>query len=172
MRKAGRSRERLARILGAAFAEGLLSEQTLSYRLELLYAPGLVEPGRLVGDLPATARSRAEQTRELLAARLAEMRSRLRRVFAGEAPAPFVLALDWATTGRPLTIGRSPACDVAIREPTVSRRHALLRFHDGAWMIKDLGSKNGLTVNGRRVGRASVGPGDLLGLGLAVVELD
>ncbi len=172
MREPGRSRERLARILGAAFAEGLLSEQTLSYRLELLYAPGLIEPRGLIGDLPAAARSRAGETRELLAARLAEVRALLRRVFGRDGPPPMVLALDWAARSRPLTIGRSPACDIAIHEPTVSRRHALLRFRDGAWIVQDLSSKNGLTVNGRPVGRCAVGPGDLLGLGLAIVELD
>ncbi len=172
MREPGRARERLAQILGAAFAEGLLSEQTFSHRLELLYAHGLIEPRGLIGDLPAAARSRAGETRELLAARLAEVRVRLRRVFGSEGPAPLVLALDWATPGRALTIGRSPACDVAIPDPTVSRRHALLRFCDGAWTVQDLASKNGLTVNGRAVGRAPVGPGDLLGLGVAVVELD
>ena len=166
MREPGRSRERLAHILGAAFAEGLLSEQTFSYRLELLYAHGLI------GDLPAVARTRAGETRELLAARLAEVRALLRRVFGSDGPAPLVLALDWATTGRPLTIGRSPSCDIAIHEPTVSRRHALLRFCDGAWTVQDLASKNGLTVNGTPVGRCAVGPGDLLGLGLALVELD
>jgi len=172
MREPGRSRERLARILAAAFAEGLLSEQTFSHRLELLYAQGLIEPGGLIGDLPAAARNRAGETRELLAARLAELRARLRRAFAGEVSAPLVLPLEWATTGRPLTIGRSPSCDIALRDLTVSRRHALLRFRDGGWTVQDLGSKNGLTVNGRAVGRCPVGPGDLLGLGCALVELD
>ncbi|HXB16378.1 MAG TPA: FHA domain-containing protein [Solirubrobacteraceae bacterium] len=172
MREPGRSRERLARILGAAFAEGLLSEETLSYRLELLYAPGLIEPRGLIGDLPGAARSRARETRELLAARLAEVRSRMLRLFGRDDPSPLVLALDLAATGRPLTIGRSSSCDVAIGEPTVSRRHALLRFRDGHWIVQDLGSKNGLTVNGRAVGRSEVGPGDLLGLGMALVELD
>jgi hypothetical protein len=172
MREPGRSRERLARILGAAFAEGLLSEQTLSYRLELLYAPGLIEPRGLIGDLPAAARSGAEQTRELLAARVAEVRSLLSRFFGTDLPAPFLLALDWAATGRPLTIGRSPSCDIALHEPTVSRRQALLHHRDGTWIVQDLDSKNGLTVNGVAVGRCTVGPGDLLGLGCALVELD
>ncbi len=172
MREPGLTRERLARILGAAFAEGLLSEQTLSYRLELLYAHGVIEPRGLIGDLPALARSRAGETRELLAARLAEVRALVRRVFGSDDPAPLVLALDWTATGRELTIGRSPSCDIAIREETVSRRHAVLRFRDGSWSVQDLDSKNGVTVNGRPVGRSAVGPGDLLGLGLAVVELD
>src|ERR1035437_7529948 len=43
----GRSRQRLAGVLNSAFAEGLLSEQTHSYRLRLLFAPRLVDPPRL-----------------------------------------------------------------------------------------------------------------------------
>jgi hypothetical protein len=162
----------LARILGTAFAEGLLSQETLSYRLELLYTPGLIEPGALIADLPGSSRSRTRETRELLAARLAAVAARVRAVFGTDGPAPLVLGLEEAATGRPLVIGRSSSCDVSIREPTVSRRHALLRFRDGSWIVQDLGSKNGLTVNGRPVGRCAVGPGDVLGLGMALVELD
>jgi hypothetical protein len=43
MLKPGSSRERLAGTLKAAFAEGLLSEQTLSYRLGMLFGPRLIE---------------------------------------------------------------------------------------------------------------------------------
>ncbi len=172
MREPGRSRAALARILGAAFAEGLLSQETLSYRLERLYAPGVIEPAALIADLPGSARSRTRETRELVAARLVAVGARVRALFGTDGPAPLVLGLDLTATGRPLTIGRSSCCDVAIREPTVSRRHALLRFRDGSWIVQDLDSKNGLTVNGRPVGRCAVEPGDVLGLGMALLELD
>jgi hypothetical protein len=162
----------MARILGAAFAEGLLSQETLSYRLELLYAPGLVEPRALVADLPGSARSRSQEARDLLVARLGAATALVRALFGREEPSPLVLGLDLAATGRPLTIGRSSSCDISIGEPTVSRRHAQLRFRDGSWIVQDLGSRNGLTVNGRPVGRCAVGPGDVLGLGMALVELD
>ena len=171
MREPGRSRAALARILGTAFAEGLLSQETLSYRLELLYAPGAIEPGALIADL-SSSRSRTRETRELVAARLVAVGARVRALFGTDGPAPLVLGLDLAATGRPLTLGRSSCCDVAIREPTVSRRHALLRFRDGHWIVQDLDSKNGLTVNGRPVGRCAVEPGDVLGLGMALLELD
>jgi hypothetical protein len=42
----GRSRQRLAGVLNSAFAEGLLSEQTHSYRLGLLFGPRLIDPHR------------------------------------------------------------------------------------------------------------------------------
>ncbi len=51
-------------------------------------------------------------------------------------------------------------------EQRISRRHARLDVGDElAATVEDLGSRNGTFVNGRRVERATVGPGDLLGLG-------
>lgn len=45
-------------------------------------------------------------------------------------------------------IGRAPACDVQLDFPTVSRQHAaLIREEDGSWIIYDLDSKGGITVN-------------------------
>jgi hypothetical protein len=46
------------------------------------------------------------------------------------------------------TIGRSRECDVVIEDSGVSRRHAELRPEGTAWMIEDLGSTNGVRVNG------------------------
>ena len=51
--------------------------------------------------------------------------------------------------------------------PTVSRQHvALIRTEDGGWMLYDLGSKGGVTVNGAAMeGESYVSYGDVLGLG-------
>jgi pSer/pThr/pTyr-binding forkhead associated (FHA) protein len=53
---------------------------------------------------------------------------------------------------------------------TVSRRHALVTFADGAWRVEDLGSTNGTWVNGRKVdpGRpCELKRGDVLALSMA-----
>lgn len=51
-------------------------------------------------------------------------------------------------------VGRDPNADVVIADDDVSRRHALIwREHAAAW-VSDLGSSNGTTVNGERVGYA------------------
>jgi len=63
------------------------------------------------------------------------------------------------------TIGRSRSCDVVQPEPTLSRRHATLRMRWGAWTLEDHASKNGTWVNGRRVQRARLRPGDDVLLG-------
>jgi adenylate cyclase len=52
-----------------------------------------------------------------------------------------------------LTIGRRESCDICLRLPNVSGLHAELFFKDGHWFIQDLGSTNGLKVNGVRLQR-------------------
>ena len=63
------------------------------------------------------------------------------------------------------TVGRLPECDVTLDDPSVSRRHARIRFIGGAWSIEDLGSTNGVKVNGSRVGESDLADGDRLQLG-------
>lgn len=71
------------------------------------------------------------------------------------------------------TIGRSKECDCVIRDPNVSRRHAELRRREGgAWQIEDLGSTNGIEVNGRRVSRGRLSPGDEVTLGTKTFVFD
>lgn len=48
-------------------------------------------------------------------------------------------------------IGRSPECVVAIADPRVSRRHAMIRRQDGGFYLFDLGSFNGSYLNSSRV---------------------
>jgi pSer/pThr/pTyr-binding forkhead associated (FHA) protein len=57
-------------------------------------------------------------------------------------------------------IGRSRDCDVVLADSNVSRRHAEIRPAGDAWVITDLGSTNGVKVNGRQVTSAPVKPGD------------
>ncbi|MCX5375189.1 DUF1707 and FHA domain-containing protein [Streptomyces sp. NBC_00091] len=66
----------------------------------------------------------------------------------------------------PLRIGRDPGNGLRLSHDTVSRAHAELSMRDGMWLLRDLGSTNGTTVNGRRVtGAAVVRPGDQVGFG-------
>ncbi|HEX3902264.1 MAG TPA: sigma 54-interacting transcriptional regulator [Polyangia bacterium] len=69
--------------------------------------------------------------------------------------------------GPELTIGRDEACDVHLTGNDVSRRHAVLRRGPEATgaTIADLGSRNGVRVNGRLVAEAPIGPGDVIRLG-------
>jgi hypothetical protein len=69
-------------------------------------------------------------------------------------------------SGNRVVIGRSRDCDVTLDDPNVSRRHAELRREGGAWVVADLGSTNGVKINGRRVNEHPLAPGDEITLGL------
>jgi pSer/pThr/pTyr-binding forkhead associated (FHA) protein len=69
-------------------------------------------------------------------------------------------------------VGRHPRCDIVVAGSNVSRRHAELILRDGVWVIRDLGSTNGTTVNGSLVGRSELRPGDLVGLADQLVQID
>ena len=66
---------------------------------------------------------------------------------------------------RRVVLGRSRECDVQIEDPNVSRRHAELRQEGAAYWIVDLESTNGIEVNGHRVQRAKLEPGDSFTIG-------
>lgn len=46
-------------------------------------------------------------------------------------------------------LGRAATSDIAIANSNVSRRHAALRYDYGHWTIEDLGSKNGVAIDGK-----------------------
>jgi hypothetical protein len=70
-------------------------------------------------------------------------------------------------------IGRSRECDVVLSDQNVSRKHAEVRPSGGKWIVKDLGSTNGVKVNGRRItGPQSLKPGDTIELGTSKIGFD
>ena len=68
-------------------------------------------------------------------------------------------------SSRRVVIGRSKECDVQLADPNASRRHAELRRDGTAFWIVDLGSTNGLEVNGKRTQRAKLSDGDRVTIG-------
>src|SRR3954470_22198904 len=74
---------------------------------------------------------------------------------------------------RGAVMGRSRDCDVVLDDPNVSRRHAEVRPSGGSWIVNDLGSTNGIKLNGRRVeGPQSLKRGDVIELGTSRVTFD
>ncbi len=58
-----------------------------------------------------------------------------------------------------LEIGRRSSCDIVLEFPNVSSQHCELQFENGYWQIRDLGSRNGVKVNGERVDSKWLHPG-------------
>ena len=70
------------------------------------------------------------------------------------------------------TIGRHKRCDILIDFPTVSRNHAVLtRYDDGSWSITDTHSKDGVTVNGKKVRICALNEGDVISIGGVEMQL-
>jgi FHA domain/FhaA, N-terminal domain len=64
------------------------------------------------------------------------------------------------------TLGRSRDCDLVLDDVGISRKHAQIRPGPNGWTVEDLGSTNGLRVNGEEVsGVRALRPGDHVELG-------
>ena len=62
-------------------------------------------------------------------------------------------------------IGRRHNCDLCIPLMSVSKRHCQLNHDNGVLKIRDLGSRNGTHLNGKRIDEAVIKPGDSLKVG-------
>jgi pSer/pThr/pTyr-binding forkhead associated (FHA) protein len=63
-------------------------------------------------------------------------------------------------------IGRGSECQLALDDPLVSRKHAAIRIYAGGALIEDLGSRNGVYLNGVRIEKAEpLGDGDQIRIG-------
>jgi pSer/pThr/pTyr-binding forkhead associated (FHA) protein len=61
-----------------------------------------------------------------------------------------------------LVVGRHDICDIMLPIPTVSGRHCELEFANGYWYVRDLGSRNGVRVDGVRCETDRLKPGCVL----------
>ncbi len=97
----------------------------------------------------------------------------------GEDPAlrPTLAVVEGAGSGslvrlgsEPVKIGRAPGNNLVLADDSVSRAHARVVYEGGAWVIEDLGSANGVLVDGQPVTRLVLTPGLRLTLGRCVLE--
>jgi len=79
-----------------------------------------------------------------------------------EAGSPESIDLTFAG---PFRLGRDPECEVQLFSSQASRFHAEATPYDGVWWIRDLGSTNGLLLNGKPVEQTQLRDGDRLQLG-------
>ncbi|MBT2389108.1 DUF1707 and FHA domain-containing protein [Streptomyces maoxianensis] len=155
-------RDRVLGVLREGAAQGKLSHDTFMRRMELaLVARRPDELRALTADLGTEPR----WSRRLYAAvgRVSAFSVRMRRAWQAEKLPPLLLPEPGPY---PLRIGRDPANGLRLSHDTVSRLHAELSRQGSLWILRDLGSTNGTTVNGRRVtGSVVVHDGDMVGFG-------
>ena len=70
-----------------------------------------------------------------------------------------------------LLIGRHPECDFRIDLPKISRRHCCVALAYDRILVRDLGSHNGVRVNGRVVEEAMLQAGDEVAIGPLIYRL-
>lgn len=99
---------------------------------------------------------------------------RLKKVDSSKAQAAF---MELASNGRntlhlvppsgksQFTLGRSRACEIHFDDHTVSSQHAALECAGKSYEIKDLGSRNGIKVNGKNVSQSHLNSGDTIEIG-------
>ena len=61
-----------------------------------------------------------------------------------------------------MSMGRRESCDIHLPFANVSGLHCELSFKQGYWFVQDLGSTNGIKVNGTRVHKRALSPGDTI----------
>jgi HD-GYP domain-containing protein (c-di-GMP phosphodiesterase class II) len=69
-------------------------------------------------------------------------------------------------------IGRDAACALRLDFPDVSRAHARIYQQGKHWLVEDSGSRNGVWVNGERIGRKQLGDGDLVKIGATLIRFN
>jgi hypothetical protein len=69
-------------------------------------------------------------------------------------------------------VGRAPVCDLAIDDPSISRRHARFRIHGDHCVVTDLGGRNGTFVDGQQVSEAEVVDGSAVVLGRFQIRVE
>ncbi|MER8044778.1 DUF1707 and FHA domain-containing protein [Streptomyces sp. NPDC094032] len=161
-------RDRALAVLREGAAQGRLSHDTFLFRMErALAARRSDELALLTADLTAPS----PWTRRVVGAveKMSAFTVSVRRAWRAERLPKLLLPIPGP---HPLRIGRDPVNGLRLSHETVSRLHAELSQQGGLWVLRDLGSTNGTTVNGRRVtGAVVVRAGDMVGFGQMVFRL-
>ncbi|MER5888251.1 DUF1707 and FHA domain-containing protein [Streptomyces sp. NPDC001941] len=155
-------RDRVLDVLRDGVAQGRLSQDTFVRRMELALVAR--HPDQLLA-LTADLREDGRWTRRLYGAveRASAFTAGLGRAWRAERLPKLLLPEPGPY---PLRIGRDPFNGLRLSHETVSRRHAELSLQGDLWVLRDLGSTNGTTVNGHRVtGAVPVRSGDLVAFG-------
>jgi hypothetical protein len=73
--------------------------------------------------------------------------------------------LEIAIKKRKTILGKNLACDICLDDSLVSDEHAAILRTDAGFLLEDLNSRNGLTLNGREVHQKKLRNGDMIEIG-------
>ncbi len=71
-----------------------------------------------------------------------------------------------------LLVGRHPECDWRLNLPKISRRHCCFALANDRVLLRDLGSRNGVRVNGREIAEVRLARGDEVAIGPLLFRVD
>ncbi len=77
---------------------------------------------------------------------------------------------EYEITENGVTIGRGPGVDVALNDQAMSKTHAAFEPATNGVRVRDMGSTNGIAVNGSRVDAADLKHGDRIEIGSHVFQ--
>jgi Protein of unknown function (DUF3662)/FHA domain len=145
--------------------EGALCREMETWLAEVAFARGLGTIGpirvQIMEDASVPRRAvRAEARFADMSAGLEKVQQRRLRLLPAHASIPTVILAS-----APVSVGRANDNDVILLDPEISRHHARLEPTGADWSVVDLQSTNGTWVNGARVHRACIEPGDELAFG-------
>ncbi len=72
----------------------------------------------------------------------------------------------------PAVIGRLPDCAITLNDPRVSRHHAEVRPYGDGFLVADLGSMNGTSVNGAAIREQQLADGDTITVGSTAIRFE
>jgi pSer/pThr/pTyr-binding forkhead associated (FHA) protein len=73
--------------------------------------------------------------------------------------------LEIALKKQNISLGRDVSCDICLDHAFVSDEHAVIRKSNGGWLIEDLNSRHGTSVNGNEIHLHSLKSGDRITIG-------
>ena len=81
------------------------------------------------------------------------------------------LRLKTISHAAPITIGRDKVADIVLDDPEISRVNTAIRYWDDIFIIRDMASSNGTTLNGEKVEVAKLSPGDVIKIGKTEIKV-
>ena len=75
----------------------------------------------------------------------------------------------WLPITKNFTIGSNKRNQLQLKSNFISKRHALISCNDRQWLFKDLGSTNGVSINGNKITERFLNDGDIIQLGNVIL---